>query len=133
MPSISFYFDELDRQQVLVDLYNLWDDNGHGEVFLDQVSVQVQGRLDELLIVVPVIPDVKFAIKGIPLFRVLLFLEFKQRLMILQTDWIELLSQVTKELRKAPGVSRFYAAKASHETLTVRTLSAVLTIFTSVT
>jgi len=90
----------------LVDLYDLWDDNGHGEVFLDQVFVQVQGRLDELLIVVPVVPDVKFAVKGISLFRVFLFLEFEQRLTILQTNGIELLPQVIKELYKTPDVSR---------------------------
>ena len=91
IPSFSFHLNELDRQQVLVDLDDLWDDDGHGKVLLDQVFVQVQGRLDELLTIIPMVPDVKFAIESISFLRVFLLLEFKQRLTILQTERMKLL------------------------------------------
>lgn len=86
MPTLHFHLHKLDRQQVLVDLDDLRDDNSHREILLDQAFVQVQRRLDELLVVVPIIPDIEFAIEWISLLLVFLLLEFEQSLTILQAD-----------------------------------------------
>ena len=74
VPTFPLDLHELDRQQVLIDVDDLWDDNRHGEILLDQTFVQVQGRLDKLLIIVPIVPNIELAVKGVSLLRVLLLL-----------------------------------------------------------
>jgi hypothetical protein len=131
VPGLSLHLYELDRQQVLVDLNDLRNDNRHGEILLDQPFVQVQGRLDKLLVVVPVVPDVKFAIEGVSLLCVFLLLELKQGLAILQTDRTEFLLQVVEELDRTSHLNR-RIDDLEGGTHTVWTFAAVLTIFTSV-
>ena len=70
----------------MVDLDDLWDDNRHGEILLDQNFVQVQGRLDKPLVIVPVVPDIERSIEGEPLLGMFLLLEFEQCLSILQAN-----------------------------------------------
>ena len=102
MPSASLHFQELDRQQALVDLNDLRDDNRHGEILLDQLFVQVQGRLDELLVIVPIIPKIELAIERISFLRMFLFLELEQSLAIIQADWAKLFLEVVEELGGIP-------------------------------
>lgn len=77
MPTVAFDLHKLDRQQALVDLDDLRDNNGHREILLDQAFVQVQGGLNELLVVIPVVPNVELAIEGISLLRVFLLLKLE--------------------------------------------------------
>lgn len=81
---------------------DLRDDDRHGEILLDQTFVQVQGRLDKLLVIVPIVPEIKLAIEGISLLRVFFLLKFKQGFTILQTNRAKFRPQVVKELH---GVS----------------------------
>ena len=98
MPTVSPDFHELDRQQVLVNLDDLRDDGGHGEILFDQHFVQAQRFLDELLVVVPVVPDIKLAVEGISFLRVFLLLELEQVLAIPQTNGTKFLLQIVEEL-----------------------------------
>ena len=115
----------------MVDLDDLRDDNGHGEILLDQHFVQIQRSLDKLLVIVPIIPDIKFPVKGVPLLRVFPFLKFEQGLTVLQANWVKFLLQVVEELGGEPQPEQIPIFLG--EIRTVLTLAAVLTIFTSVT
>jgi hypothetical protein len=82
MPSATLHLHELDRQQVLVDLDDLRDDDRHGEILLDQRFVQVQGCLDKLLVIVPIVPDIELAIERVSLLDMFLLLELEQRVTV---------------------------------------------------
>ena len=75
MPSLALDFHELDAEEVLVDLENGGDNLGDGEVLLHERVVEVQALLDELAVVVPVVPEVELAVEGQALLVVLLLLE----------------------------------------------------------
>ena len=75
MPSLSLDFHELDAEEVLVDLEDGGNNLGDGEVFLHKRIVEVQALLDELAVVVPVVPEVELAVEGQALLVVLLLLE----------------------------------------------------------
>ena len=75
VPCLPFEFNELDAEKVLVNIQDSWHDLRHGEVLLDQGVVELQGLLDELAVVIPVIPKVEFAIERQTFLVVFLFLE----------------------------------------------------------
>ena len=75
MPSLALDFHELDAEEVLVDLEDGGDNFGDGEVLLHKRVVEVQALLDELAVVVPVVPEVELAVERQALLVVLLLLE----------------------------------------------------------
>ena len=54
--------------------------------------------MDELLVEVPVVPDIKLAIEGVSLLCVFLLLEFKQGLTIVRANRTKFRLQVVEEL-----------------------------------
>lgn len=105
MPSFTLHLNEFNRQQALVNLDDLWNDDRHREIFLDQLFIQVQGQLNILLLVVPVVPDIKLAIERIPLLRVFLLLELEQRVAIVEAYRVKFLLEVFEELGRAFDIS----------------------------
>ena len=74
MPGRCFQWDEPHAEKALIDIENSRYDNRNGEVFLDKGVIQVERLLDELSIVVSVVPEIELAIERIPFLRMLCLL-----------------------------------------------------------
>ena len=75
VPCIALDLFKADAEQVLVDLEDGGHDDPDGEVFLDERVVEGEALLDELAVVVPVVPDVELAVERQALGLALLLLE----------------------------------------------------------
>ena len=131
MPSLALDFDKLDAEQVLVDLEDRGYDNGDGEVLLHKRVVEVQALLDELAVVVPVVPEVELAVERQTLLVVLLLLERQEGVTILDADRTKLLLEICEELSRDAEVS-MVDRHIVWSRCTSFTLFAFLTIFTTV-
>ena len=131
MPSLALDFHELDAEEVLVDFEDGGDNLGDGEVLLDEGVIEVQTALDELPVVVPVIPEVELAVEGQALLVVLFLLERQEGVTILDADRTKLLLEICEELSRDAEVS-LVDRHIVWSRCTSFTLFAFLTIFTSV-
>ena len=131
MPSLALDFHELDAEEVLVDLEDGGDNLGDGEVLLHKRVVEVQALLDELAVVVPVIPEVELAVERQALLVVLLLLERQEGVAVLDADGTKLLLEICEELSRHAEVS-MVDRHIVRSRCTSFTLFAFLTIFTSV-
>lgn len=77
VPSLLLQLNELDAKKVLIDVKDSRYNFGHREVLLHESVVELQGLFDELAVVVPVVPEVKLAVKSQALLCVLLLLKRK--------------------------------------------------------
>ena len=131
MPSLALDFHELDAEEVLVDFEDGRDNLGDGEVLLHKRVVETQALLDELAVVVPVVPEVELAIERQALLVVLLLLERQEGVTILDADRTKLLLEICEELSRDAEVS-MVDRHIVWSRCTSFTLFAFLTIFTSV-
>ena len=90
---------ELDVEEVLVDLEDSGNDDGDGEVLLHKRVVEAQALLDELAIVVPVVPEIELAVEWQALLLVLLLLECEEGIAVLDANWTKLLLKICEELQ----------------------------------
>ena len=132
MPSLALDFHELDAEEVLVDLEDGGNNLGDGEVLLYKRVVEAQALLDELAVVVPVIPEVELAVERQALLVVLLLLERQEGVAVLDADGTKLLLEICEELSRGAEVS-MVDRRIVWSRCTSFTLFAFLTIFTSVT
>jgi hypothetical protein len=77
MPSLCFQRDKPHAEETLIDIEDSGHDSRDGEVFLDKGVVQVERLLDELAVVISVVPDVEFAVEWISFLRMLFLLQCK--------------------------------------------------------
>ena len=131
MPSLALDFHELDAEEVLVDFEDGGDNLGDGEVLLHERVVEAQALLDELAVVVPVVPEVELAVERQALLVVLLLLERQEGVAVLDADRTKLLLEICEELSRDAEVS-MVDRHIVWSRCTSFTLFAFLTIFTSV-
>lgn len=132
MPCFALGLYKLDAEQVLVDLQDGGYHDRDREVLLHELVVKAQTLLDELAVVIPVVPEVEFAVERQALLIVLPLLDRQERLAVLETDGAQLLLQLGEELDTAYKQS-VTIRKRSVANVTSLTLFAFLTILTSVT
>ena len=75
VPGLCFQWDKLYAEKALIDIENCGHDYCDGEVFLDKRVVQVERLLDELSIVVSVVPCIELSIERIPFLRMFFLLQ----------------------------------------------------------
>ena len=63
MPSGPLRLNKLNPEQLLINLQDAFYNNSHREILLHFRVIQIEGLFDIFTIVVPVIPDVEFAIE----------------------------------------------------------------------
>ena len=132
MPCLALDFDELNAEQVLVDLEDGGDNLGDGEVLLHKRVVEAQALLDELAVVVPVVPEVELAVERQAFLVVLLLLDRQEGVAVLDANGTKLLLEICEELSRDAEVS-MVDSRIAWSGCTSFTLFAFLTIFTSVT
>lgn len=98
-------FDESDSQQVLVDIQDGRNDNGDGEVFLDEAIVQVKFFFDVLAVVVTVIPDIEVTIERKTFLGVLFLLYGEESFEFFVGGRAKFLLEVRKKLHRFINVS----------------------------
>lgn len=98
MPGRSLDLLKPNTQKVLVYLQNRGDDDRNREVLLDERIIEIQRRLDELAVIVTIIPDIEFAVEGDTQLFVLLLLQCEQGFAVLDTDGSEFFLKVIEEL-----------------------------------
>ena len=122
---------KLDVEEVLVDLEDGGNNLGDGEVLLHKRVIEAQALLDELAVVVPVVPEVELAVERQALLVVLLLLERQEGVAVLDADGAKLLLEICEELSRDAEVS-MVGRRIVWSRCTSFTLFAFLTIFTSV-
>lgn len=63
VPGLPLKLNKLDAEKVLIDIEDSGYDLGHREILFHEGVVELQGLLDELAVVVSVVPKVKLAVK----------------------------------------------------------------------
>lgn len=94
MPSLPLLFNELNTEQILVDIKNCWDYDGHREVFLHQRIIEAKGFLHIDAVVIAIVPDIKLSVEGKPKLLAFLFLECKKYFAFFGTDWFQFFTEV---------------------------------------
>lgn len=89
MPSRPLSLDKLNPKQFLINLQNTLHNNPHREVLLHFRIIQIESFLDVFPIVVPVIPDIEFTVKGKTEFGVFSFFECEQDLALFFANGFE--------------------------------------------
>ena len=94
MPCLAFDLNKLHPEQILINVEDSGDDLGNREVLFDEHIVEIEAALDELAVIVPVVPKVEFAVERQTERVVLLLLEREKGLPVFEPDRAQLLLEV---------------------------------------